>query len=222
MTPYRANAARRRRWWPRLGKISAMANTRAAAASARTVHTVKITLLGAKPPIWRRLQVPSRIDLLRLHYVVQDAFGWENCHMWVFETTTGSYGMPDRELGHRNAAGVRLDQIAARPGARLRYTYDFGDDWEHDLLVEDVTTAEPGIAYPRCLSGRRACPPEDCGGMWGYTDLLEILADPTHEEHHERLEWLGLDTAADFDPAHFDPTETNEALADHAKVLIKA
>ena len=202
-------------------KMSDMADTRVARASTRTVHTVKINLLGTKPPIWRRVQVPSRIDLLRLHHIIQDVFGWQDCHMWVFETPAGSYGVADRELGHRNAAGIRLDQIAAQPGTRLRYTYDFGDDWEHDLLIEDVRTAEPGVAYPRCMTGRRACPPEDCGGVWGYAELVDILSDPTHQEHQERLEWLGLDTADDFNPAHFDLTDTNNALTDHAKILIK-
>ncbi|MCX5215535.1 plasmid pRiA4b ORF-3 family protein [Kitasatospora sp. NBC_00240] len=94
-------------------------------------------------------------------------------------------------------------------------------NWEHDILVEAVTDAEPGIAYPRCLTGRRACPPEDCGGMWGYEYLIEILAAPGHEEHDERLEWLGLDTADQFDPAAFDLAEVNSALSGFAAILIE-
>jgi hypothetical protein len=85
-----------------------------------------------------------------------------------------------------------------------------------------VTTGEPGVGYPRCTAGRRACPPEDCGGVWGYQEFLEVLADPGHEDHAERLEWLGLETADEFDPARFDLAETNQALADHAKVLVKS
>lgn len=186
---------------------------------SRTVHRVKVGLRGAKPPIWRRLEVPSEISLDRLHQAVQLAFGWEGYHMWVFETPAGDYGIPDRELGHRGASGVTVDEVAPRAGDRIRYLYDFGDGWEHDLVVEDVLTAEPGVAYPRCLAGRRACPPEDCGGMWGYADLLKILADPDHEEHDERVEWLGLTSASEFDAAAFDRNEVDRALGDMAKIL---
>jgi hypothetical protein len=142
--------------------------------------------------------------------------------MWAFTTPDGDdYGVPDPELGHRNAATTKLDHVAPRVGDRVRYTYDFGDDWEHDILIEDVLTAEPGISYPRCLAGRRACPPEDCGGIWGYAELLEILADPSHVEHAARLEWLSLDSAEEFDPATFDRDEVNETLSEMAKVLLK-
>ena len=180
----------------------------------RTVHTVKITVVESQPLIWRRLDVPSGSTLLQLHSMIQAAFGWENYHLWAFQTSRGRYGLPDRELGLADAATIRLDQAAAHVGDRLRYTYDFGDDWEHDILVEAVTAAtEPGVTYPRCLAGSRACPPEDCGGVWGYENLLEALADPSHEEHHERLEWLGLNSAGQFDPAAFDLAETNTALS---------
>ncbi|MEU6652828.1 plasmid pRiA4b ORF-3 family protein [Streptomyces sp. NPDC046900] len=97
----------------------------------------------------------------------------------------------------------------------------FGDDWEHDILIEDVTAPEAGTAYLRCLTGRRACPPEDCGGIWGYDYLVEILADSRHEEHKDRLEWLGLDSADQFDPAAFDAAQVNSALSPLATVLIK-
>jgi hypothetical protein len=188
----------------------------------RTVHKVKITLRGTKPPIWRRLEVPSTISLEQLHRGIQEAFGWQDYHMWAFTTPDGDdYGVPDPELGHRNAATTKLDRIAPDAGDRVRYTYDFGDDWEHDILVEDVLTPEPGISYPRCLAGRRACPPEDCGGVWGYAEMLEVLADPSHAEHAAQLEWLSLDSAEEFDPAHFDRDEVNEALSAMAKTLLK-
>ena len=107
------------------------------------------------------------------------AFGGCDDHgALVFETERGEYGRPDPELGHRNAATVTLKAVAPRAGARLRYLYDFGDDWEHDLVVEAVGRADPDASYPRCTGGRRAGPPEDCGGIWGYGDLLEILACP--------------------------------------------
>ena len=206
--------------------MTAMANTRrsnqgAATPPAGTVHTIKITLAGSRPPIWRRLQVPSAITLRALHDVLQASFGWEDYHMWVFETPLGRYGLPDRDLEISNAAAKRLDQVAPRKTDRLGYTYDFGDDWEHVILVEAITSPEPGIAYPRCLTGRRACPPEDCGGVWGYDYLIEILTDPEHEEHQDRLEWLGLDSAGQFDPAAFDLAQTNSALSGLATVLVK-
>jgi Plasmid pRiA4b ORF-3-like protein len=181
-------------------------------ASHGSVYTIKVTLRGLRPPIWRRLEVPSDIRLDALSTLVQAAFGWAGYHLWVFETERGEYGRPDPELGHRNAATVTLKAVAPRAGARLRYLYDFGDDWEHDLVVEAVGRADPDASYPRCTGGRRAGPPEDCGGIWGYADLLEILADPQHEEHEERLEWLGLESAEEFDPAAFDLAEINEDL----------
>ena len=113
------------------------------------------------------------------------------------------------------------NQVAPRKGDRLSYTYDFGDNWEHTILVEAITSPEPGIAYPRCLTGRRACPPEDCGGIGGYDYLIEILTDPEDEEHEDRLEWLGLDSADQFDPEAFDPAQANTALVNLATILIK-
>jgi Plasmid pRiA4b ORF-3-like protein len=185
------------------------------------VHRVKITLRGSRPPIWRRLEVPSGITLNRLHQSIQAAFGWTDSHLWVFDTPAGEYGNGGGDLGFRSAASAKLADVAALPGDRIRYTYDFGDDWEHDITVEDVLPAEPGVAYPRSTAGRRGCPPEDCGGLCGYQELLEILADPQDEEHAARLEWLGVAAAAEFDPARFDLGETNQALSGLAKVLRK-
>ena len=181
-------------------------------APTSAVYRVKITLRGSKPPIWRRLEVPSGTTLQRLHRLIQVAFGWHDYHLWVFETPQGDFGVPDPELGHRSAASKKLSDVAPLAGDRILYTYDFGDGWEHQILVEDVLTAEPGVKYPRAVAGRRAGPPEDCGGIWGYQELCETLADPEHEEHASMVEWLGLDSAADFDPAAFDLDAVNEAL----------
>lgn len=186
-----------------------------------TLHRVKITLRGAKPPIWRRLEVPSDLKLSRLHECVQLAFGWDGGHLWVFSTPGGEFGHADPGLGHRNASVQSLRDVAPAVGDCIRYTYDFGDDWEHEIAVEDIVPAEAGVAYPRCIGGRRACPPEDCGGIWGYQALREILADPSHPEHAERLEWLGLGSAAEFDPAAFDLSEANRVLNGLARVLVK-
>jgi hypothetical protein len=184
----------------------------AAKSPTSAVYRIKVTLRGSKPPIWRRLEVPSGITLQRLHRVIQAAFGWEDYHMWVFETARGAYGVSDPELGHRSAASKKLSDVAPLAGDRIIYTYDFGDNWEHQILVEDVLAAETGVRYPRAVAGRRAGPPEDCGGIWGYQELCETLANPEHEEHASMLEWLGLDSAADFDPAAFDLDAVNAAL----------
>ena len=133
----------------------------------------------------------------------------------------GRYGLPDADLEISNAAAKRLGRVALSKKDRLSYTYDFGDDWEHTILTEAIAAPEPGIPYPRCLTGRRACPPEDCGGIWGYDHLVEILSDPKHEEHQERLEWLGLGSADQFDPAAFNLDQANTALASLAAILVK-
>ena len=202
-----------------------MSNTRRAkpgsgVVSGRAIHKIKVSLQGSRPPIWRRLEVPSGITLRQLHDVIQAAFGWQDYHLWMFETAVGRYGIADRELGHRDAGKARLAEVAVVAGSRLGYTYDFGDSWDHDILVEAVGDAEPGVGYPRCLAGRRAGPPEDCGGVWGYETLVEVLADPSHDEHEERLEWLGLESAAEFDPGAFDLAEVNTALSGLAKVMV--
>lgn len=181
-------------------------------AGTRHVHQVKVSLRGARPPIWRRLEVLSDTDLRRLHMRIQAAFGWHDSHLWVFETPLGDFGIPDSELEHGDAAGITLAEAAPGERDRIHYIYDFGDNWRHDVTVEKVGPPSEGASYPRCTAGRRACPPEDSGGIWGYAELLEILADPEHEEHQNRLEWLGLSKPDEFDPAHFDLTEANRRL----------
>lgn len=181
-------------------------------SSAGTVHRIKVTLHGTKPPIWRRFEVPSDISLEGLHGVLQVGFSWLGDHMWLFETPAGQYGMPGSGLGFRSAEAKKLSSVAAQRGDRIRYEYDFGDSWVHDIVIEDVGPVKPGVEYPRCTAGRRAAPPDDCGGVSGYWDLLEILADPGDDQHAERLEWLGLASADEFDPALFDVGEVNEAM----------
>jgi hypothetical protein len=187
----------------------------------KNIHRVKVTLRGAKPPIWRRFEVPSDTTLERLHRVIQASFGWQDYHLHVFETPVGRYGTPDPdgEADNFNDAYKKLSAVADWPGDRIRYTYDFGDNWELDVVVEAVLPAEPGIAYPRCIGGRRAGPPEDSGGVWGYADMLNVLANPEHEEHQARLSWLGIETAVQYDPEAFDCEVVNLDLT--RRVLIK-
>jgi Plasmid pRiA4b ORF-3-like protein len=176
------------------------------------IYQIKVGLRGSKPPIWRRLEVPADVSLARLHTIIQVAFDWYDSHMHVFETPYGEFGVADPELGHRAEAPVTLEQVAPGARSKIRYTYDFGDDWAHDILVEKVLDRDEAVSYPRCTGGRRAAPPEDCGGTWGYGDLTEVLTDPAHPEHDDKLEWLGLNAAADFAPASFDAQAVTQAL----------
>jgi hypothetical protein len=120
--------------------------------------------------------------------------------MHCFSSEGEVFGLPDPELGFIHECEVRLDELVGGFGDRLRYTYDFGDGWEHEILVEDLLESDPELHYPVLVAFRGACPPEDCGGAWGYAELKEILADPNHEQHHEMLDWLSLDDASEFDP----------------------
>jgi hypothetical protein len=182
------------------------------------VYQLKITLRDvSKPPVWRRVLVRADITLRDLHEVIQQAMGWENYHLHVFSTGWQEYGSPDPELQYASDKKARVSEVLTAPGDRLRYTYDFGDDWEHDIVLEEARPAESREAYPVCVAGKGACPPEDCGGAWGYANLKEILARPSHEEHEEMLDWLGLDTAAEFDPGELSIDEVNDRLGRLAK-----
>ena len=161
---------------------------------------IKVKLLGVtKPPVWRRVQLRADTRLDQLHEILQAALGWENYHMHVFEFGEQRFGVRDPELDFSDERQVTLGELTDI-GTRFRYTYDFGDDWHHEILIEDLLDPEPNIHYPILVDAKGACPPEDCGGVWGYADLKEILADPSHDEHQERLEWLELDDANEFDP----------------------
>lgn len=177
-------------------------------------YQLKITLRGvSKPPVWRRVLVPAGLSLDSLHEVIQRAMGWEGGHMHVFSDGWQQYGVEDAELGHADETELAVAEMVEEPGDRFSYTYDFGDDWEHDIRFEKVLPAESLAGSPVCLAGKGACPPEDCGGAWGYRDLKATLADPSADEHEERLEWLGLAKASDFDPAAFSIDEVNARLA---------
>ena len=188
----------------------------------REVLQLKVTLSGSKPPIWRRLEVPADITLDRLHDVLQVAFGWSGGHLHAFETADRTYGTPEPELRHASERGVRLTRVAP-VGEKLRYIYDFGDNWQHVILVEKTVPSREGVTYPRCTGGRRTAPPDDCGGIWGYQDLLDVLADPTHDEYESSVEWLasmwGMQPGdlATFDPSYFKAQDVTDSLAHLAR-----
>ncbi|MHB8468817.1 MAG: plasmid pRiA4b ORF-3 family protein [Gaiellaceae bacterium] len=182
-----------------------------------SVVQIKVKLLGVtKPPVWRRVQVRADTRLDQLHEIIQVALGWENSHMHSFSFASREFGLPDPELGFSDEHRVKLGELIAGVGDRFRYTYDFGDGWEHEILVEELLDADPETLYPVLIAAKGACPPEDCGGAWGYATLRQILADPSHGEHQEMLEWLGLDNASEFDPNDIttDGIEYELALSD--------
>lgn len=179
------------------------------------IYQMKVTLVGTDPPIWRRLLVPADLTLEQLHDVLQLAMGWEDCHMHEFRMGQQRFGKPNpmeqafdgpRTASERTA---RLFSVLGRAGAKALYTYDFGDSWEHQIVVEKHLAPEPGRAYPACLAGERHGPPEDCGGIPGFYNLLEAIRDPAHEQHEELLDWLG----DGFDPEAFSVDELNRRLA---------
>jgi hypothetical protein len=154
--------------------------------------------------------VPSDITLSELHAIVQETMGWHDSHLHEFRVGNVGYGDPRllEELTERDSRKVRLEQVAPAPKSRLRYLYDFGDSWEHEILVEAVGPPTPDTRYPICLTGKRACPPEDSGGVWGYADLLDAINDPENTDREDLLEWLG----GPFDPEAFDPEDVNQRL----------
>lgn len=217
--------------------------------SMSRVLQLRITLSDSKPPIWRKLAVPSDIVLGRLHEVLQIAMGWMNGHLhqfrlrdknlkpspqeiarrfqqdeWddeflgrmrgerYFVTKVTSWGEPT-DMDGEDEEAVTLGEVCPKVKSKLIYEYDFGDGWEHTIEVQKIFEPEPGVEYPICLGGKKACPPEDCGGTWGYYELLETIADPDADDHEEVVEWLG----GGFDPDAFDLEEVNAILVEWRK-----
>ncbi|MEW5939286.1 MAG: plasmid pRiA4b ORF-3 family protein, partial [Chloroflexota bacterium] len=176
-----------------------------------SICQIKVTLQDSRPTIWRRFLVGDNVTLAKLHDILQIVMGWTNSHLHHFIIDGEYYSEPfDDEFGMetKNEAHYKLSQFVGGEGFKFRYEYDFGDSWMHDLIVEKILPAEKGVYYPVCIKGKRACPPEDVGGVWGYDDFLEAIANPNHPERKEMLEWIG----ADFDPERFDLDEINERL----------
>jgi len=170
---------------------------------------LKVTLRGIRPPIWRRLLVADRITLAQLHDAIQAAFGWENYHLHVFVIDGEEYGPRDPEgTVQVRSERIVLAGLGLEPKEKFRYVYDFGDDWVHDITVEKILTSDERLPNPVCLGGKRACPPEDCGGPWGYENLLDAMRDADHPRHQELSEWLD----GDWDPEWFSLDYVNACL----------
>lgn len=180
-----------------------------------TIFQFKVTLLEAKPPIWRRLQVPD-CTLDRLHEHIQTAMGWTNSHLHQFEIKGERYGDPEllddgfEDFECVDSTKTMLSDILPKTGKRFsfKYEYDFGDGWQHEVLFEGVVQVDPKAKYPLCLEGERTCPPEDCGGVWGYADFLKAVGNKKHERHKEMLEWVG----GWFDPDEFDLATATKSM----------
>lgn len=175
-------------------------------------YQLKITLLDSQPAIWRRIVVPASFRLDQLHQVIQEVMPWTNSHMHQFIAGDTYYGRPDPDAGMvsetLNEKKFTLADLA--PGAKKKfiYEYDFGDGWEHEIVVEKVLPPDAGFKKIICLAGQNACPPDDCGGIPGYDEMLKIIGNPKHPDHAHWKEWLG----GEWDAARFDLDEANAAL----------
>ena len=173
------------------------------------VYQLRITLLGVEPSVWRRILVPGNMMLEELHYMIQDVMGWTHSHLHQFEVFGVDYSDPQFELENVvDESAAYLHRMRLHEGAKFLYRYDFGDNWEHEVAVEKIDTADQALLHPVCQHGARACPPEDCGGAWGYEELLKALRDPEHPDHEEMLEWVG----GSFDAEAFDLQAVNQKL----------
>ena len=173
------------------------------------VYAIKVTLFGTSPPVWRRVLVPRDITLRNLHKTLQTVMGWTNSHLHQFVFKRQKYSDPKHGLGAGiiDESRTRLEDLICTPGARMLYEYDFGDGWQHELLLEEVLLGEESFRQI-CVAGQRNCPPEDCGGPHGFSELLKVLHDSTHPEHDDIREWVG----EDFAPEYFTVDEINRTL----------
>jgi hypothetical protein len=168
----------------------------------RKIFQLKVSLIGSKPPIWRRLLVTDSTDLAEFHDIVQTVMGWTDSHLHQFVVGDVRYGIPDPDWDDETICekDVRIGSALKKPKDWLVYEYDFGDGWEHRVELEKVLPFSPDTDTPVCTGGKNSCPPEDVGGVWGYSDFLEAYKDSSHPEHENVMEWVG---------EYFDPNEFN-------------
>ncbi|MEY3881697.1 MAG: hypothetical protein RIQ94_2493 [Pseudomonadota bacterium] len=179
--------------------------------SSRLIYQLKITLIDTHPPIWRRVCVPGNFNLYQLHQVIQAAMGWTDSHLHQFIIDGEFYSVPfeDEAREDLDESRFKLERISPSIKRKFVYEYDFGDSWRHQIVVEKILPDDPNEKYPQCIKGKRACPPEDVGGVWGYETFLEALQNEQHEEHDSYLEWIG----GEFDPEELDMIEINQDMS---------
>jgi hypothetical protein len=183
-----------------------------AADTFNEIATVRIELKHSEPVIWRQVEVPTSITLKTLHNIVQATMGWFDYHLWEFTIAKRRYGLPmDEDWGTEprlDASKIRLRDVLAPRKTTIDYVYDFGDCWEHRLTVTGVRAGEPNVSYPRYIAGERNGPPEDCGGIPGFCEMLDAAADPEHPNHAVATEWLD-----GYDPSEIDELSIKHALS---------
>lgn len=181
------------------------------------IYQIKVTLKDFKPSIWRSIQVRSDATLGELHAIIQMAMGWSNSHLHHFivgkSPNLRFIGAPvpyegGDQMDEENEGEIAISQVLSATKPKMTYEYDFGDSWEHEVSLEQVVESKAGVHYPRCIAGENACPPEDVGGVWGYTDFLQAINNPEHIEHKSFLEWVG----GEFNPEEFDLDAVNDLL----------
>jgi hypothetical protein len=185
----------------------------------KKIYQLKIQLQGVKnPPVWRKVLMPATDMLLDLHNVIQGAMGWYDAHLHQFIHGNTYYCLPMPgydDFGRiKDERNFKISQLLTVEKQAIQYEYDFGDGWLHKITLEAILTAKPEETYPRLIRGKGACPFEDCGGVWGYEELKDILNNPEHPEYEERREWLGFEEDDVFDPNEFD------LAAHHRNMLI--
>jgi hypothetical protein len=178
-------------------------------AKAERFVQLKVTLNDIRPPIWRRLVLPSATTLEDLHFIIMAAMGWQGGHLHAFHAAERKYSDPSEVDGAADESRMTISGLVRLGVSRFRYTYDFGDDWEHAILIEkkQPPATSPNVAI--CVAGSRNCPPEDCGGAPGYEELLAALATPDTPESKEWIEAVGKG----FDPEEFSVEKTNARMA---------
>lgn len=174
------------------------------------IYQLKISLKDSKPPIWRRVLVAGNTPLNQFHQILQIVMGWRGGHLHQFVIAGQTFAVPHEEDWEPVADERKVTLSQCIPGEKFkfRYEYDFGDDWQHVILVEKILPLNPDEQYPMCIKGKRACPPEDCGGIWGYSDFLDAIGNPEHPEHQSMLEWAG----GSFESEVFDMEAVNQQL----------
>jgi hypothetical protein len=175
---------------------------------------LKISLQGTKPLIWRRVLVEKSTSFFKLHYIIQYAMGWENSHLFEFNVKGSRIGEPneyDEGFGGEliDASRVTIGAMISGNKGTINYTYDFGDSWEHLISVEKILPNDANLKYPICIDGALSCPPEDCGGVWGFYDLLKTIENKKYPEYKDTLEWIG----GKYDAEYFDKKLINVRLS---------
>ena len=185
-----------------------------------TVLQVKVTLYDVSPRVWRRVLVPTDYTFFDLHIALQDAMGWDDSHLHSFSFVPkggkkeiviqypspmhDDFGMPS--LDER---GEKIAEYFEKGIKHYTYTYDFGDNWEHDLVFEKILSTKPGAKYPQCVAGANVCPPDDCGGVGGYDNLRKALRNPRHPDHKDMLDWLDIKSPEELDSSAFNPAKVH-------------